>query len=371
MALPGRSAFARRLAVAVAIGSLAVPFSGAQDGMVVPSSPGHPYTLHVYANRVQVATLVLNQRQEIETGLQAGAFTIRLDEGPKFHPLQARVQGDDPLSLAVLIHATGAVNPALIAAFTKAFVAVAGESLTARDRVSVYAADCALLRATQIALPADERTLQTAFAGVLENKTLHGELKPEGGCDKSRRLWDWVSVAARQIQSLPGRRVMIVLTDGQDDGSVNSWNRVSEYLNSVSISLFGLRTGEPLSGIRSAGKAEGAAVRARVEDPFVLLSEGTGGLVLPADQTTLGAALERMIRLIRARYILEFQRPRNSVSGVHFMDVRVPDRKAVVLPGGVGVKLEDPTIAADPSTVPSDQTHAPLLGERHGLTVPR
>lgn len=339
---------------------------GAQEGMTVPSTPGNPYTLHVYANRVQVATLVMDSLDSPEAGLVKEKFKIQLDAGPVFHPLLARVEGDDPLTLGVLIDAT-AVTPGMQAAIAEAFASMGEDLLSERDHVSIYAVGCALVRAAQVDVPATKEGLRAAVASALGNPRLHREFKLGMGCDATRRLFDSVAAVGRQIGSLPGRRVMIVVSDGYDSQSVNSWNVVREYLDSFSIALFGLRTYPEVAPTVPGGSR---AMQKR-EDPFSLLCAGTGGTVLKVDQADVGAQLNRAVQLIRSRYILEFQRPQNSREGIHLIEVSVPDRKAIVRPGGVGVKLEDPALAKDPSTVPSDQSHAPLLGNRRTLSVAR
>lgn len=357
------------LAAVAALGMAAA--CGAQEGRVVPSTPGKPYTLHVYENRVQVPTLVLDRLHAMEAGLSAADFMVSLDAGPRFHPLQVRVEGDDPLTIAVLIDASSAVGPEMLANFRLGLASLADGLLTGRDHVSVYAMDCALVRSTKVDVPASKEALDRAVGDVLESTTLHGEFKLGMGCDGSRRLRDGMVMVARQMGSLPGRRVMLVVSDGEDRSSVNGWEGVREYLNSLDVTVFGIRSDAQLLPTQKLVKSGPNSVVLVAEDPFGSVCGGTGGLALDANANTVGSQVERAFRLVRGRYILEFQRPVNAVAGIHTIDVTVPDQTAIVRPGGVLVKLEDPGLAKDPSVVQSDQSRAPQFGTRKASSKPQ
>jgi hypothetical protein len=89
------------------------------------------------------------------------------------------------------------------------------------------------------------------------------------------------------------------------------------------------------------------------EDLFIDLCESSGGLILTTSKEDLPAALQRIIAMLRGRYILEFSRPEESRAGRHSIDVTVPSRQAYIATAGVTVALPDPTLAADPSTLPT------------------
>ena len=344
-------------------------FCGAQEGKVVPSTPGNPYTLHVYTHRVQVPTMVLDKQHATERGLSADEFSVRLDKGPKFHPLQVRMEGDDPLAVAVLLDMAGGVRPQMLANFELELTSLPDELLTTRDHVSVYAVDCHMVQAPEMDIPATREGLDRAVTAVLKSTAVHGEGPSAAECGASRRLWDGITLATQHLGTLPGRRVMLVVSDGVDYGSANSWKRVMEYVDSMDVTVLGIRSGgPPLLSQAVAKTGNGMNGNWIAEDPFDFLCGGTGGITLESDADTVAATLEKAIRLVRERYVLDFLRPSNSAAGVHLIDVSVPDRKALVRPGGVVMALEDPALAKDPSNVPTDQSRAPVLGKRRVLT---
>ena len=81
---------------------LAAGFCGAllaQDG----ATP----TLHVYANTIQIPVLVLGADREPTAAIDPGRFEVSLDGGPKFRATHVRREGDDPISLAILLDVSG------------------------------------------------------------------------------------------------------------------------------------------------------------------------------------------------------------------------------------------------------------------------
>src|SRR5450631_3194961 len=68
-------------------------------------------TLHAYADLVQVPTLVLSTIDfRPATWVDQRKFSVSFDGGPKFHVTHARLEGDDPLSVAILLDVNRA-NP--------------------------------------------------------------------------------------------------------------------------------------------------------------------------------------------------------------------------------------------------------------------
>jgi hypothetical protein len=65
-------------------------------------SAGAP-TLHVYANLVQIPTLVLGSDHKPMARIDEQRFFVSLDGGRKFRVTHARLEGDDPISLAILM----------------------------------------------------------------------------------------------------------------------------------------------------------------------------------------------------------------------------------------------------------------------------
>lgn len=339
----------------------------AQDGQEVPQAPNERYTLHVYEDLVQMPTLVLNQLNESYAGLDGKSFSMRVDSGPVFHPRHVRLEGDDPITLAVLLDESASAAGDLLGQLDQAVSRLPQDLLTSRDHVTVYAFDCKLVRSTTDA-PASLSVLQAGILNVLRSSTVHVDAQggTKVGCRNGFHLWDAIGMVANKMHDLPGRRVMLVLSTGEDTGSKNSWEAIRAYVSGYSMAVFGFRpkTFVP-QGLDAALQMRQSPIF--VEDPFALLCSGTGGLSMLTEPDTLNFMLRRTIGYLRNRYILEFPRPANGEVGRHIVDVTIPDHHAIIRASGVTFPIRDKKVLSDPSTVPTNTDDAPVMGKRKVL----
>jgi hypothetical protein len=322
-----------------------------------------PYTLHVYTNLVQIPAIVLDSSNEPLQHIDPTKFSISLDSGPVFRPTFVRLQGDDPISLDILLDLSGDEN-SLLPALRAAIPALAPELLHPLDHVSIYALDCILIRSGNN-IPASHDSLQRAVDAAAQAPDLHGQ-KKHSACGGSVRLWDSLGVLEQQLDTLPGRRVMLVVSDGYDGHSRTQPSALRTYSVYDGISIFALTMGLP--PVMVAGNGIGSHLQpanTSVTDNLRLLCEQTGGLpmVTTGSQDT-AAILREFMQLLRGRYILEFPRPDNATAGRHSINVTLDKSSAVVRVAGVSVALPDPAVLVDPNTVPSAPTSA-RFGKRH------
>jgi len=96
-----------------------------------PASQDEPIrTLHVYADLVQVPTLVLGRNHESISPIAEQRFAVSIDYGPWFRVTHARKEGNDPISLSILLDTSGAAAD-LLPKIDDAIAALAPSSLTA------------------------------------------------------------------------------------------------------------------------------------------------------------------------------------------------------------------------------------------------
>lgn len=333
-----------------------------------------PYTLHVYQDLLQLPILVLNRAQGSYSGLTAAQFTLRLDDGPPFHPRHTRLEGDDPLQIALVVDASQPETLLLAKKLETFPPPQLANWLSPTDAVSVYALDCHLVRSSN-ELPYTGLRLQATLTTALAATELHKH-DPGTSCGSKRKLWDSLSAVVLRLSQSPGRRVVLVVSDGRDDTSRMSWTALARYAGRFNTTLMGLRpqsagyhTGELLNRMPiSAHPTENFLPNE--EQIFDLLCSGTGGLVLAAEPQRPFGPFNRAVELLRQRYILEFARPHDDTPGLHHIEAFVPDPHAVVLSAGIGFPPRRSTQDTDPGTVPSDPTQAPQLGHRRILDVP-
>ena len=315
-----------------------------------------PYTLHVYTDLVQVPTLVLGPSRETLPLINAHQFRISLDSGPLFRPTDVRLEGDDPITLAILLDLSMDRNE-LPPNLSEDIANLVPGSLHPKDHVSVYALDCNLVRSSTD-IPADINAIKNGIDAALQSSETQGK-KGHATCEDSVLLWGALGVMARQISGLPGRRVILAITSGYDGGSKLKWVDLKHFAQAESIAIFGLSMPSYDAALRN--KYAGG------ENPFNIICQQTGGLILQPREKELPQTLSRFVDLVRGRYILEFPRPVNSTAGSHDIVVTLDKTKAFIRPSGISIPLPDPAILADPTTVPSDPSRAPQMGKRRVL----
>ena len=349
------------------LGAPFVPGVSAQQS--TQNIPTEPYILHVYENLVQVPALILTSGlQPLATPLAKDHIFISLDSGPKFHPVHMHIEGDEPISLALLVDASDSRDP-LLPQLRLGVASLARTSLNVQDNVSVFTVDCRLIR-SGLDLPANPDELQSAVQRGLEAPTLHLGKKPS--CAHSVHLWDAATLVLKSMESLPGRRVLVILSNGEDYGSTMNWNAVREYADVRSIAIFGLRNIMHLQdgkefNVLTLGNTRFYNSPDAAEDPYSQLCELTGGVLLQIRQKQLAESLQSILTMVRGRYILEFPRPDNNTPGSHSVDVTVPSLRTYITTAGVVIALPDPSRRTDPTTIPSSASPA-IMGKRRSLT---
>jgi hypothetical protein len=317
-------------------------------------------TLHVYANLIQVPTLVLDsQRRPLKKAIAANRFSVSIDSGPWFRATHVRQEGDDPISLSILLDVSGDSSE-LMAKMNAAIAALAPDGLHAKDHVSVYALDCSLVRSLND-MPAESERLKIAV-----NEALQTWMLPEVKCQQSIHLWDALANVVVDLSKLPGRRVILTVSNGRDQGSVRSWNEVRDLAEATGVAVFGV-TYVPFEAKDRQSRFQTWSS----EDPFHSVCELSGGMVLLSTTKSLEFMLHRFVTLVRERYIVEFPRPANATSGKHVKEVRIANSKDFIRPAGISVPIPDAAVLNDPTTVPSDPSRTPVVGTRKPMSTPR
>jgi hypothetical protein len=331
----------------------------AQDGHTSPDEPIH--TLHVYTNLIQIPTVVLgSNRERFKTPIPESKFSVSIDSGPWFRATHVRQEGDDPISLSILLDARGPVDN-LLPKIDAAIAALAPLSLQPRDHVSIYALECSLVQSLNDA-PARPDDLKRAVDLALQSWTYRRQNKRGSDCKPSVQLWDAMAFVIEDLHRLPGRHVLLAVTDGSDKGSRHTWDEVRSFAQATGVAIFGLAYA-PIPGLlHNQG----------YEDVFNSVCELSGGMVFTANESyATKTALKQLIRTLRERYIVEFPRPSNSTVGRHDLLVTIEKSNAFIRPAGISVPIADPALLADPTTIRTGPSQAPVEGTRRVLTKPQ
>ena len=314
------------------------------------------YTLKVYTDLVQVPTLVLDHDRQTLPRINFQRLRVSLDSGKEFAPTHVRMEGDDPLSLAILIDVGGKERSELVAGLAAATAEMATKELHPQDRVSIYLVSCNLLR-TGYEVQPFPALLRSSIAEGLQSPKL-GKSSAGVPCGTKVYLWAAMTAVIKDMTSASGRRAMLVVSNGRDDGSVISWPKLHEYAGYEGVALFGLGETTPTWN----------AWQSDHTDAFRSLCESTGGIVMRGEKRDLPKRLQQWIELLRGRYVVEFPQPRALSNGQHDIAISVKnDGMAFTTVAGVSMTLPDPKITADPNYVPSDEGMDIPIGKRRPL----
>jgi hypothetical protein len=364
--------------------ALARPAARAQQPATTPSAvqaelpPSEPiHTLHVYMNLEQIPVLVLtSERERLKKPLQESAFRISLDSGPSFKPAHVRMEGDDPLSLSLLIDLTKPRSE-LLDGLAEAIEQLGPEhggtvpgALRAHDHVSVYILDCKLLRTAQD-LPANGLLLEKAVDAGLDG--WQARLESSGGkpaCAKHVQLWDAMGFVTAQLQKLPGRRVLLVLTDGVDRGSRMKWSDEMRAAQIDAVTIFGLVKDSDLQDLTGGHAILNPVDRLQfgndrpLENPFDNICQATGGMILGSEARTLSRDLARFLQMLRERYVVEFPRSDDMTAGFHNIAVSIEKFQGFIRPSALTSPIADRKLLDDPTTLKSDPATQVPIGTR-------
>jgi hypothetical protein len=323
----------------------------------VAQDEGTP-TLHVYANTSQIPVLVLGAGQEPIKPIAANRFSVNVDSGPWFRATHVRQEGDDPITLGILLDENGS-GAELMPRMAAALLGLVPRSLHTQDHVSLYALNCSLAR-WAYDMPANGEGMQVAVDHALASwKAWRGQKHPDR-CSQPTHLWDALVYVTSVLQKLPGRGVILAVTEGDDKGSVNSWNQARAFAQATGVAVFGVTPVHEFGyGYVSMG----------TEDALRLVCELSGGMVMKTTSWGLGRTLNTFAEMVRERYIVEFPRPYNATQGAHNLQVKIDkgDRD-FVRPAGISVPIPNAARRSDPMTVPNDPTKTPEMGTRKILT---
>jgi hypothetical protein len=177
----------------------------------LPAQDGKTPTLHVYTNLVQIPTLVLQaDRKPLAAPVPEERFYVSFDGGSKFRATHARLEGDDPITLSILLDLRQPF-PSLMDGFGAAAAGLAPRWLTAKDRVSIYSAGCSFVR-SGADVPADSTTLERGVVQALQAWKMRAAARDKGDCTTPSNLWDALAVVEQMTLHKPGRSAILVVT---------------------------------------------------------------------------------------------------------------------------------------------------------------
>jgi Ca-activated chloride channel homolog len=133
------------------------------------------------------------------------------------------------------------------------------------------------------------------------------------------RLWDAAAMSLEQLQGVDGRRVVVLFTDGDDQGSSTGQGQVIDKARADEVMIYSIGLESVYMG------APGRMVRTRPAGGLRKISDETGGGYFELKKTEeLGPAFTRVAQELHSQYLLAFT-PKNLDGKIHKLEVRPKD----------------------------------------------
>jgi Ca-activated chloride channel family protein len=295
---------------------------------------------HADVQLVRILATVKDQSGALVGSLEKGDFEVR-DNGVVQQISVFERQTDQPLSVAVLIDNSGSTAKDLkyeTESVTRFLRALLREG-NPEDAVSLYSFNWQIVK-------------QNAFTrNVASVEHSLRSLRGEAGTS----LYDAILLASRDIEDRPGRKVLVIVTDGGDTTSHSDFQRAAEAAQLADAVIYPVVV-VPITN--EAGRNVGG------ENALTTFALRTGGRVFAA---ALGAALDQsfdqIIRDLRTQYLLAFY-PRGvppAKDRFHALDITVkqPELQVKARSGYYGEARRDAPVAPAAPAPGSDSIRAP------------
>ncbi len=282
------------------------------DGQILLNPPKNASIISVNVDLVNVLFTVRDRRGGYVKDLRKEDFEI-LENGRKQEIRQFARDLDTPLVVSILIDTSGSVaqvlpeEQAAARKFLREVIRQADKALLAS-----FSSHIAVWQDLTSSLPQLNAALDKTADPIDPRKA--GEFRARGGT----LLFDSVSLVAREkLRKQPGRKAMIILTDGLDNGSIATANSASKDAIESDTVIYGIhyevdRLQKDNSGLAALRK----------------LTEPTGGRTFHVDdENKLDAIFADIQEEMRSQYAIGFK-PADEVRDGSFRKLEVRSRKS-------------------------------------------
>lgn len=245
--------------------------------------------VRITSNLVTVPASVVDSQGRAVINLQLEDFELRVDGQPR--PISELSRAEVPVTLALLFDNSQSLSAAR--EFEKqAAVKFFRSVIRPIDRAAIYSVstDVSLVQPLTNNVPALVRTIEH-FG------------KPEG----ATRLLDAIAEAANYLRPYPGRKVIIIVSDGEDTLSDLDFDGVVRKTLAADCQVYAVQTKQieyvMLTGQTSNANLQALAAERRMQD----LTSHTGGTVYtPLQANDLDSAFSQISADLAQQYILSY-----------------------------------------------------------------
>jgi Ca-activated chloride channel family protein len=238
---------------------------------------------HANVNLVHVVATVRNQAGNLVGALQKEDFEI-YDNGARQDLAVFERQSDQPVSIVLMIDTSGSTGKDLKYETDSAsrFLRALFSGGSGRDAVALYGVNADVTQFRDFTH--DYMSLEQRFR----------RLVPEG----ATAMFDAILLASRALEKREGRKVIIIVTDGDDTYSKTTSHQALEAAQLADATIYPVVV-VPITN--EAGRNTGG------EHVLTYMAEGTGGRAfLPTLGAELDKAFSEIVTELRTQYMLGF-----------------------------------------------------------------
>lgn len=312
------------IATACAFG-LFFPLSLQAQQFAGAPAPASPASIKSTASEVSLYAIVRDRYGRLISNLDKQDFALA-DNGSAQQIRYFSRETDVPLSLGVLID-TSASQARLLTQEQSSAKLFLQSVLSSTDQAFVihFDVDVEVLQdftnsPTLLAHAVDEAQINTTGRSVLP--VTAGAPPRRGGT----RLYDAVYLASNELMKTRyGRKVLVLVTDGQDEGSKVDWKNALEAAEKADVIVYTIVITDPgFYTVTQLPYHGGVAMQK--------LSAATGGnTIRPASAQNIGGAFDMIAAELRSEYFLSYSPADQRRGGAfHEIRLRIPRHKYAV-----------------------------------------
>ncbi len=308
----------RKLACAIALCAASAAFCVAQqptgDAAVPPEEP--LATLRVTSRTVEIAAVVRNKAGEPQEALTKDDFTLKVDG--KEQPIQHFAMANDlPLTLALLVDVSGSQRTFISDEWRASDIFFQTMLTRPQDRATLVQIDARVM--TLAAMTNSVQRLHLALT----------QLGESASASQATLLNEAVYLVVRdKLAREQGRRAIVLLTDGGDNGSRITLNKAVEQAQRANVPVYAI----DYSAWTDSAFMNGSAAQKLRDAGEALLkdfAERTGGRVYTVAH---GMTLQRIYSQIASDLRMEYELAYNPPAGLtpnsfHKLELRVKDKQ--------------------------------------------
>lgn len=285
--------------------------------------PDRPEVVNV--RRVRLPITVTDKKKQFVSGLTQNDFLVMEDKIPQtIDSFTSEENNNLPLYVAVLMDTSPSTAAKLKFEQESAMNFIQTVVRPRRDRVLFATFD-------------HEVTLRQDFTDRLEllDKAVYA-VKKTG---EKTALWDAIwQFCDQKLRSVPGRRVMVVITDGDDTYSRADINDAIDLAQRTETTIFAISTKAGL--LSTVVGVEAGTVKGKSDKALDRLADETGGAAFfTGDMLSLERSLNTIAKELRAQYLITYRPTNDKYDGSYRkVDVKLTSRDGLKLRTKKGYK---------------------------------